>query len=459
MKGSLLLLALSLSLIVGLKSTSYAAAVRETNVNEAGEGNALLGIEGTFSSATKEQVLNLINQYRYEACKNGYRNPSNPDKTLTLDDYIPIKWSSDLEWIAQIRAAEATVNESHTRPNGKSCFTISSNGVRSTGESLAWGGSMLSGIKNWYSEKSIWVNNENGVTGHYTAMIDPSNRYIGLGSFTQTNGYWTATAGEFSRVTDLNETKSNLSGTYIQLMEVQKSAVSTPVIFGTKTLNPGGSSQLSVTSDITYDGIWGEDNISSGILRGTIQWSSSNPAVATVSGGGLVKAIQAGTSTIRAITDDGVTVSCTVTVNYPAKGTTVQSGKLSYKVTKAGSTVEFSKYTGSSKTVIIPSTVKVNGVTYKVTSIAANALKNNKKITKVVIGSNVEKIGKSAFQGCKKLKTVHVKTKKLKKGSVKAKVFKDIYAKAKIRVPSSKLKSYKTILAKSGISSKVKITK
>jgi hypothetical protein len=101
----------------------------------------------------------------------------------------------------------------------------------------------------------------------------------------------------------------------------------------------------------------------------------------------------------------------------------------------------------------------VNGVTYKVTSIAANALKNNKKITKVVIGSNVEKIGKSAFQGCKKLKTVHVKTKKLKKGSVKAKVFKDIYAKAKIRVPSSKLKSYKTILAKSGISSKVKITK
>ena len=47
-----------------------------------------------------------------------------------------------------------------------------------------------------------------------------------------------------------------------------------------------------------------------------------------------------------------------------------------------------------------------SGTTYKVTSIAANAFKNNKKISKVVIGNNIVSIGKNAFAGCKKLTSV-----------------------------------------------------
>ena len=60
------------------------------------------------------------------------------------------------------------------------------------------------------------------------------------------------------------------------------------------------------------------------------------------------------------------------------------------------------------KTVTIPATVKINGVTYKVTKIADNAFKNNKTVTKVTVGSNIKTIGKNAFYKCTKLKTVKI---------------------------------------------------
>ena len=63
---------------------------------------------------------------------------------------------------------------------------------------------------------------------------------------------------------------------------------------------------------------------------------------------------------------------------------------------------------GAKGTVKVPGTVKIGGVTYKVTSIATNAFKGNKKITSVVIGKNVTKIGKQAFYGCTKLKKITI---------------------------------------------------
>ena len=57
-------------------------------------------------------------------------------------------------------------------------------------------------------------------------------------------------------------------------------------------------------------------------------------------------------------------------------------------------------------TIVIPTTVKIDGITYKVTAIAEGAFKNCKKLKKVSIGNNVKTIGVSAFSGCEKLKTV-----------------------------------------------------
>ena len=114
----------------------------------------------------------------------------------------------------------------------------------------------------------------------------------------------------------------------------------------------------------------------------------------------------------------------------------------------------------TASTLTVPDTVTVSGKEYKVTEIKANAFKNNKKLKKITIGKNIEKIGKNAFSGCKNLKNVNIKTVKLTKKTVGANAFKGINDKAKVKVPKSKLKDYKSILKARGIKGKnQKITK
>lgn len=67
----------------------------------------------------------------------------------------------------------------------------------------------------------------------------------------------------------------------------------------------------------------------------------------------------------------------------------------------------------------VPETVKLGGKTYKVTSVAPKAFAGNTKIKEVNIGKNVKKIGAGAFDGCKNLKNLNVKTKRLTKKGTK----------------------------------------
>lgn len=133
-------------------------------------------------------------------------------------------------------------------------------------------------------------------------------------------------------------------------------------------------------------------------------------------------------------------------------GTTVTDAKSKsvYKVAgsaASGYTVTYVRPASKkAKTVVIPATVTVNGVSCKVTSIANNAFKGQKKLKKVTIGANVTTIGKKAFFGCKELKKVTIKSKQLKK--VGAKAFAKINAKAKIKVPKNKKKAYKKLFKK-----------
>lgn len=195
----------------------------------------------------------------------------------------------------------------------------------------------------------------------------------------------------------------------------------------------------------------------------------------------------------------------------PVKGEVISDAKSKavYTVTQAGKTGGTVSYTKSADnkatSISVPNTVILNGISYKVTTIAQNAFKNNKKLTKVTIGNNitaignnafygckkiknvsmgtnvttigtksfykctsltkitipakVSRIGKQAFYGCKKLKTITIKTKKLTGKKVGSKAFKGIHSKATVKVPKSKLKIYKQMLKAKGIGSKVKVKK
>ena len=151
------------------------------------------------------------------------------------------------------------------------------------------------------------------------------------------------------------------------------------------------------------------------------------------------------------------------TPQLPKKGDVVKDDKTSVKVEVSDvkkKEVEYKEPDGKkAKTVSIPATVKINGVTYKVTKIADNAFKNNKTVTKVTVGSNIKTIGKNAFYKCTKLKTIKITSTKLTSKTVAKNAFKGIYSKATIKVPKSKLTSYKKILKAKGVSSKAKIKK
>ena len=155
------------------------------------------------------------------------------------------------------------------------------------------------------------------------------------------------------------------------------------------------------------------------------------------------------------------------------------------------------------KTVSIPATVKIDGVTYKVTKVDDNAFKNNKTVTKVTVGSNIKTIGKNAFSGatklktvsigknvteiganafkgcssltsvtlpskatkiganafngCKKLKTIKITSTKLSSKTVAKNAFKGLTKATTIKVPKEKLSAYKKLFKQKGLSSKVKV--
>lgn len=245
-----------------------------------------------------------------------------------------------------------------------------------------------------------------------------------------------------------------------------------------------------------------------------IYWVSTDSTIAKVDSNGLVTAVGlGGPVTIQCIAKDGsgVSASCQLTVISQDKmdeenldhSSSKQEGdntnadsldnlqtesnkedsnewlRKQYKL-RADGTVQFVDGSMASSVVTIPSKIVIDGVSYKVTAIAPNAFKNNKNITKVVIGSNIKSIGKNAFKGCarlksvvvgknvktigtnafykcKRLKSVIIKTTKLTKKKVGKNAFKGIHSKAIIKVPKKKVFVYKKMLFSKGLGKKATI--
>ena len=191
----------------------------------------------------------------------------------------------------------------------------------------------------------------------------------------------------------------------------------------------------------------------------------------------------------------------------PKKGDVVKDDKTSVKIEVTDvkkKEVEYKEPANKkAKTVSIPATVKIDGVTYKVTKIDDNAFKNNKTVTKVTVGSNIKTIGKNAFSGatklktvsvgknvtevganafkgcssltsvtlpskatkiganafngCKKLKTIKITSTKLSSKTVSKNAFKGLTKATTIKVPKKKLSAYKKLFKQKGLSSKVTV--
>ena len=109
------------------------------------------------------------------------------------------------------------------------------------------------------------------------------------------------------------------------------------------------------------------------------------------------------------------------------------------------------------ETATIKSTVKIDGVSYKVTLIAPKSFANRKALKKVTIGKNIKGIGKKVFYKDAKLKTVTFKGKNLI--IIDSNSFKGTYKKIVIRIPKKVFKKYKLLLKKTGMPKKAKLKK
>lgn len=147
-----------------------------------------------------------------------------------------------------------------------------------------------------------------------------------------------------------------------------------------------------------------------------IVWSSSNPAVATVDGNGIVTIVGVGFTQIVATfagNDEykpsevgyGLVVegSDSDTNNGSDPDTTPdadtnESGSATYRITSEG-TVAIS-HNDQSGDVIIDETAEIDGKTYQVTAIAPNAFKDNLAITSVTMPNGLTDICDNAFYRC-----------------------------------------------------------
>ncbi len=105
-----------------------------------------------------------------------------------------------------------------------------------------------------------------------------------------------------------------------------------------------------------------------------------------------------------------------------SKGDIILSGNVKYKVSKIkgekGELAVVGVKSKKSKTVTIANKIRRNGILFVVTSIQKNA-----------------------FKGCKKVRTLNIKSTNIK--SIAKKAFRGLAPKVKIKVPKSKAKAYK----------------
>ena len=286
--------------------------------NKPSQSCLFLGVHGNFYT-DKEKALKRINDIRKEACDEGVKDPET-NKKFKPSDYKPYKWSTELEFIARIRAMEGGLTMAHERLNGKDIFTVQKNKIRSWAENLAWNweqANSIDMINQWYDEKHDWVTGGPGVTGHYESLISSRFSYVGLGWFnSKCTKYPSCLAGAFSDTAageDFIEEKKGI----IQTVDVLRKNIKSYYLEGKKTMKTNETQILTPRIQLSNPNlsIWP-------LKRYELTYTSNNPSVAKVYKTGKVESLKAGNVTItckKADNTNYATFNITIKCNHEKK--------------------------------------------------------------------------------------------------------------------------------------------
>ena len=143
-----------------------------------------------FRQSEARQMIDMVNNFRTEGGV-WYWNSDNQSKTYP--SLQRLQYDKDLENIAMQRAAELILGFSHTRPDGTSCFTATSNGISSYGENIAMGQRSSSEVMESWKETDYDYNGQghrrNMLGGNYNCAGYACVEYNGWKLWVQEFGY------------------------------------------------------------------------------------------------------------------------------------------------------------------------------------------------------------------------------------------------------------------------------
>lgn len=272
-------------------------------------GNIAVELKGTYHTETADKILTRLNEIRKEACDNGYIDPYT-GKALKASDYKPLKWSADMEAIARVRAAEGAVYMSNTRPNGETCWTVTTKeGVQSSAENLDSNyDGLMKGIETWYGGKNDYLDKKASKAANcYKSIISTKFNQVGVSCFYSKEknvGYPYTVAMELSHLTNLDTTKDKTQGSRTVAIEYKGDYVKSIGIANEDLpfLIVGENGVVVCKATVSYK-CPKETNITRTLTSAVntgLTWESSDESVASINSSGRVTAKKVGKTTISA---------------------------------------------------------------------------------------------------------------------------------------------------------------
>ena len=309
-KNSVKILSVLLAVLLLGGMVPLAAAAEEAQT-------AMVSVKGTYIPPKMEAVLERINAIRQEAMG---------------ESYTPLEWSADLETAARLRAAEASVSFSHTRPNGQNWDTVFAEAEREGKRELLQqnGEDKEAGLDAMQQAIELWVEKsaaeqDSPEAECYAALIDPTYKTIGIAAFQGEGSELAATAAELSTA-EAPEGEAALQnaedGTATeQQIEVAAESLSLSITADGAKLKEKETLALGLSATVTF-GEGDAARTTACTVISQVQWSSSDTAVATVDETGMVTAVTPGEAKITATVGDRSAEAVTFTVEAAAPAET-----------------------------------------------------------------------------------------------------------------------------------------